>query len=73
MGVLKEPFPDESSVIIRFDKNGFWINGQLFDESLFDLVTDSDTPEWPTQPTTYEKTFLSIKPGQLKKYPQIHA
>ena len=57
MGVLKEPFADEENVIIKFDKYGFWINGELLDESHFDLVTDSDMPEWPKEPTTYEKTY----------------
>ena len=56
MGILNQPFDDESSVIIKFDKYGFHVNGELLDESHFGIAEGSDR-EWPVQPTTYEKTF----------------
>ena len=56
MGILNNTFDDETSVIIRFDKNGFYINGNLLDENDFGIAEGSDR-EWPVQPTTYEKTF----------------
>lgn len=51
-------------VVIKFDINGFYINGVLIDRSNFSIINESSkTPEWPNNPTppevwTYPDYFM---------------
>jgi len=40
MGTVKQAIPDETNLLIRFDKYGFWVNGDLVEDGDFDIVDE---------------------------------
>jgi hypothetical protein len=63
MGIVKTSVfdydPDTNYILtIRFDKYGFYVNGQLITRDEFDPVEASKTPEWPRNPSgTYPDVY----------------
>ena len=56
MGIVKPDIftfdPDTSYIVtVRFDKDGFYVNGHLITRDDFDPVEASKTPEWPKNPS----------------------
>ena len=56
MGVVKSDiflFNEETNYLLtlKFDKNGFYVNGHLITRDDFENIEASKTPEWPYEPS----------------------